>query len=163
MWLRKIGNSSVSQENATHADWRRREASLFAFGSMLDGPEEKGLEPFVAQALAHLVSQLKDPLPHIQDTAAWTIGQAIKFVPGGVVPKEQPQMLSTVCAIHAQLPSGGVHGWRPCPHAQPGCPTRVAPPAAARRLHCSFFLAMSHQSRCTAHEPFTLRVRRQSV
>jgi len=24
---------------------------------------------------------------------------------------------------HAQLPSGGVQGWRVCPHAQPGCPT----------------------------------------
>jgi importin subunit beta-1 len=100
-----VGNALVPlilpfmQENATHADWRRREASLFAFGSMLDGPEESKLEPFVAQALPHLVAQLKDPMPHIQDTAAWTIGQAIKYVPGGVVPKEQPQMLSTVRAI----------------------------------------------------------------
>ena len=34
-------------------------------------------------------------------------------------------------ALHAQLPSG----WRACPHAQPGCPTRGAPPAAARQLH----------------------------
>jgi importin subunit beta-1 len=100
-----VGNALVPlilpfmQENATHADWRRREASLFAFGSMLDGPEEEKLEPFVSQALPHLVSQLKDPLPHIQDTAAWTIGQAIKFVPGGVVPKGSTQMLSTVSDI----------------------------------------------------------------
>ena len=57
----------------------------------------------MAQALPHLVSQLKDPLPHIQDTAAWTIGQAIKFVPHGVVPKEQKQMLTSVLAELLQV------------------------------------------------------------
>ena len=36
---------------------------------------------------------------------------------------------------YARLPPGGVQGWRACPHAQPGCPTRGAPPAAARQLH----------------------------
>jgi len=36
---------------------------------------------------------------------------------------------------HAQLPPEGVQGWRACPHAQPGCPTRGTPPAAARQLH----------------------------
>ena len=30
---------------------------------------------------------------------------------------------------------GGVQGWRACRHAQPGCPIRGAPPAAARQLH----------------------------
>ena len=37
----------------------------------------------------------------------------------------------------AQLPfPWGVQGWRACPHAQPGCPTRGAPPAATRQqLH----------------------------
>ena len=33
-------------------------------------------------------------------------------------------------------PSRGVQGWRACPHAQPGCPTRGASPAEpARQLH----------------------------
>jgi len=35
----------------------------------------------------------------------------------------------------ARLPPEGVQGWRACPHAQPGCPIREAPPAAARQLH----------------------------
>ena len=39
--------------------------------------------------------------------------------------------------IHAQLPCRGSAGSAGvCPHAQPGCPTRGAPPAApARQLH----------------------------
>ena len=36
---------------------------------------------------------------------------------------------------YARLPPGGVQGWRAGSHAQPGCPTRGAPPAAARQLH----------------------------
>jgi len=37
--------------------------------------------------------------------------------------------------VFARLPPRGVQRWRACPHAQPGCPTRWAPPAAARQLH----------------------------
>ena len=36
---------------------------------------------------------------------------------------EPPSMIQNY-ALHAQLPPG----WRGCPHAQPGCPTREAPP-----------------------------------
>jgi hypothetical protein len=36
-------------------------------------------------------------------------------------------------AIYAWLPPGGVQGWRACSHAQPGCPTRGAPPAEHRK------------------------------
>jgi hypothetical protein len=51
-----------------------------------------------------------------------------------VHPRPHPH-LTLPAPNHAQLPPGGVQGWRACPHAQPGFPTRGAPPAAARRLH----------------------------
>jgi len=35
---------------------------------------------------------------------------------------------------HARLPPGGVQGGWACSHAQPGCPTRGAPSAAATQL-----------------------------
>ena len=37
--------------------------------------------------------------------------------------------------VYARLPPGGVQGWRAYSQAQPGCPTRGAPSAAARQLH----------------------------
>ena len=41
------------------------------------------------------------------------------------------------------LPPGeGVQGWRACAHAQPGCPTREAPSAAARQLHVALQMAL---------------------
>jgi len=42
-------------------------------------------------------------------------------------------LASQVSHSHAQLSPGGVQGWRACPHAQPGCPTRGAPPAEQHR------------------------------
>jgi len=41
----------------------------------------------------------------------------------------------TAPSLYARLPPEGVQGWRACSHAQPGCPTQGAPPAAARQLH----------------------------
>ena len=49
----------------------------------------------------------------------------------------------------------GVQGWRACSHAQPGCPTRGALPAAARQLHlllgCGAWVAQ--RSARTARKP----------
>ena len=47
----------------------------------------------------------------------------------------QPPLLLSFPFDNARLPPGGVQGWRACSHAQPGSPTRGAPPAAARQLH----------------------------
>ena len=50
--------------------------------------------------------------------------------------------------VWAWLPPGGVQGWRACPHAQPGRPSRGAPPAAARQLHL-----LAYYMRCAQVHP----------
>lgn len=57
------------------SDWRHREAAVMAFGSILDGPEEKILAPLVTQALPTLIEMMADPSPHVRDTTAWTLGR----------------------------------------------------------------------------------------
>ena len=42
-------------KNTTPEDWRLREASTFAFGLVLDGPDPEGLLETVKQALAFLL------------------------------------------------------------------------------------------------------------
>ncbi|KAM0786088.1 hypothetical protein ACM66B_006899 [Microbotryomycetes sp. NB124-2] len=61
--------------NIKNADWRFREAAVMAFGSILDGPEERILAPLVSQALPTLIEMMRDPSPHVRDTVAWTLGR----------------------------------------------------------------------------------------
>ncbi|SCV73049.1 BQ2448_6974 [Microbotryum intermedium] len=61
--------------NIKNADWRKREAAVMAFGSILDGPEEKTLMPLVSQALPMLIEMMHDPSMHVRDTTAWTLGR----------------------------------------------------------------------------------------
>jgi len=43
--------------------------------------------------------------------------------------------VDTASTHHARLPLGRVQGRRSCPHAKPGWPTHMPPPAPARQLH----------------------------
>ncbi|GAA5945153.1 karyopherin beta [Sporobolomyces koalae] len=63
------------ESNIKNPDWRYREAAVMAFGSILDGPEEKILAPLVAQALPTLIEMLRDPSLQVRDTTAWTLGR----------------------------------------------------------------------------------------
>lgn len=76
-----VGDGIVSpiipfvETNIKHSEWRNREAAVMAFGSILDGPEEKILAPLVAQALPTLIEMMRDPSLHVRDTTAWTLGR----------------------------------------------------------------------------------------
>ncbi|KAI5475715.1 hypothetical protein MNV49_001008 [Pseudohyphozyma bogoriensis] len=63
------------ESNIKNADWHFREAAVMAFGSILDGPEEKILAPLVHQALPTLIDMMRDPSLHVRDTTAWTLGR----------------------------------------------------------------------------------------
>lgn len=63
------------ESNIKNPDWRYREAAVMAFGSILDGPEEKILAPLVAQALPTLIEMMRDPSLQVRDTTAWTLGR----------------------------------------------------------------------------------------
>lgn len=76
-----VGDAIVSpvipfvEGNIKSADWRQRDAAVMAFGSVLDGPDPKLLEPLVSQALPTLIDMMRDPSVHVKDTAAWTLGR----------------------------------------------------------------------------------------
>jgi importin subunit beta-1 len=76
-----VGDAIVSpiipfvEGNIKSADWHFREAAVMAFGSILDGPGEKILAPLVEQALPTLIEMMADPVMHVRDTTAWTLGR----------------------------------------------------------------------------------------
>ncbi|KAJ3081638.1 karyopherin beta [Quaeritorhiza haematococci] len=65
-------------------DWRYREAAVMAFGSILEGPNGKVLVPIVQQALPVLIEMMKDPVIHVKDTTAWTLGRVCEVLPDAI-------------------------------------------------------------------------------
>lgn len=63
------------QNNIGSPDWKRRDAAIMAFGSMLEGPEPSNLKEYVIQALPMLIQLMNDPSIAVRDTTAWTIGR----------------------------------------------------------------------------------------
>ncbi|KAI0487261.1 armadillo-type protein [Xylaria cf. heliscus] len=56
-------------------DWHYREAAVAAFGAIMDGPEEKTLEPIVKQALPILINMMEDSSIFVKDSTAYALGR----------------------------------------------------------------------------------------
>ena len=70
------------ESNIKNPDWKFREAAVMAFGiqaliigSIIDGPEPADISSLVSMALPTLIELMNDPVVHIKDTAAWTLGR----------------------------------------------------------------------------------------
>eukprot|EP00028_Trichosphaerium_sp_Am-I-7-wt_P003465 CAMPEP_0168528990 /NCGR_PEP_ID=MMETSP0405-20121227/13613_1 /TAXON_ID=498012 /ORGANISM="Trichosphaerium sp, Strain Am-I-7 wt" /LENGTH=850 /DNA_ID=CAMNT_0008552571 /DNA_START=23 /DNA_END=2572 /DNA_ORIENTATION=- len=65
-------------------NWKYREASLLAFGSILEGPN-KAIKNLVAEAVPHLLTRhLQDQHPYVKDTASWAIGRITSLHPDAI-------------------------------------------------------------------------------
>uniref|UniRef100_A0A5S6Q6N0 Importin N-terminal domain-containing protein n=1 Tax=Trichuris muris TaxID=70415 RepID=A0A5S6Q6N0_TRIMR len=65
--------------NYQDKDWRRREAALMAFGSILDGPNHENLLLLVREGFSIIVDSFKDERTAVRDTAAWAVGRVCEF------------------------------------------------------------------------------------
>jgi len=63
------------QKYIADPDWRRREAATLSFGSILEGPSEAKIGPFIPLAMDVMIKHMSDPSVQVKDTAAWTIGR----------------------------------------------------------------------------------------
>ncbi|KAK9322183.1 armadillo-type protein [Lipomyces orientalis] len=70
--------------NIQQADWRRREAAVMAFGSILDGPDHGTLAHVIGQALPPMLSLMNDPVLQVKDTVAWCLGRIADLVIEGI-------------------------------------------------------------------------------
>mmetsp|Transcript_31990 Transcript_31990/g.98725 ORF Transcript_31990/g.98725 Transcript_31990/m.98725 type:complete len:779 (-) Transcript_31990:668-3004(-) len=75
------------EANILKSEWRCREASIMAFGQILDGPKPETLAGPVQTAMPVLIQTLGDDHVLVKDTAAWT--------------------LARICELHSQrIPQG---------------------------------------------------------
>lgn len=63
------------EANLRLPDWHKRDAAVSAFGAIMEGPDEKVLDPIVKQALPVLIDMMADKVLHVQDSAAYALGR----------------------------------------------------------------------------------------
>ncbi|KAL3822557.1 hypothetical protein ACHAXA_007668 [Cyclostephanos tholiformis] len=104
------------QQHIQSENWRFREAATMAFSSILEGPSDKAIGPYVNQSIPFLLTALSDPNDLVKDTTAWTIGRIcdlhVRSIPEDIFPTlvnglaaklltETPRVSSQACfGIH---------------------------------------------------------------
>lgn len=64
-------------------NWKLREAATLAFGAILEGPKQF-IPQLIGQAMPLFLAHMKDPVPYVKDTTAWTLGRICNFHPEAV-------------------------------------------------------------------------------
>lgn len=65
--------------NIQKQEWRLKEASIMAFGCILEGPNTTTLYPIISQALPLLMECMTHAHMLVRDTTAWAIGRICDF------------------------------------------------------------------------------------
>ncbi|KAL8703306.1 MAG: hypothetical protein Q9201_003497 [Fulgogasparrea decipioides] len=68
-------------------DWHWRDAAVSAFGAIMEGPDEKMLEPLIKQALPVLIDMMNDNAVQVKDSAAYTLGRICENVSDAIDPQ----------------------------------------------------------------------------
>lgn len=66
---------SFVEANLRSEDWHNRDAAVSAFGAIMEGPDEKVLDPIVKQALPILITMMEDSSLHVKDSTAYALGR----------------------------------------------------------------------------------------
>jgi importin subunit beta-1 len=70
--------------NVEQSDWRLREASIMAFGSIMEGPDGQKLRPLVQEMMNYLLKYLEDSEDLVKNSAAWSISRVCEFAPQAI-------------------------------------------------------------------------------
>lgn len=65
------------EQNIRSQQWAFREAAILTFGSILEGP--RNITQLIVQATPMLLEHMKDKMPAIKDTTAWTLGRIVQM------------------------------------------------------------------------------------
>ncbi|CAJ2503965.1 Uu.00g113590.m01.CDS01 [Anthostomella pinea] len=83
-------------------DWHYREAAVAAFGAIMEGPDEKVLEPIVKQALPILISMMEDSHTMVKDSTAYALGRITEACSEAIDPNTHldPLIRSLFAGVH---------------------------------------------------------------
>jgi importin subunit beta-1 len=63
------------EQNLRAQDWHHRDAAVSAFGAIMEGPDERVLDPIVKQALPILINMMEDTSIQVRDSTAYALGR----------------------------------------------------------------------------------------
>ncbi|KAK4102680.1 ARM repeat-containing protein [Parathielavia hyrcaniae] len=81
------------EANLRLEDWHNRDAAVSAFGAIMDGPEEKVLEPIVKSGIQPLISMMEDPSVHVRDSTAYALGRITEACSEAIDPSQHLEPL----------------------------------------------------------------------
>ncbi|KAI9814209.1 MAG: karyopherin beta [Pycnora praestabilis] len=85
------------ENNLRHEDWHNRDAAVSAFGAVMEGPDEKILDPLVKQALPVLIGMMDDSVIQVKDSAAYALGRICESVSEAIDPATHlPTLISAL-------------------------------------------------------------------
>lgn len=90
------------EQNITSENWRNREASVMAFGSIMDGPDRTQRTYYIHQALPAILNLMNDSSVHVKETAAWCIGRVADLVVDSIDPQQHLPGVVQACLIGLQ-------------------------------------------------------------
>ena len=103
LYSQAVGSQLIPQvlqfveQNLRHDDWHNRDAAVSAFGAIMEGPDEKMLNPLVKQALPVLIGMMNDKVVQVQDSAAYALGRICESVPEAIDPDTHlPSLISSL-------------------------------------------------------------------
>ncbi|KAI0020663.1 ARM repeat-containing protein [Xylariomycetidae sp. FL0641] len=90
------------EQHLRSEDWHYREAAVAAFGAIMEGPDEKVLEPIVKQALPILISMMEDSSTYVKDSTAYALGRICEACSEAIDPDAHldPLIRSLFANIH---------------------------------------------------------------
>lgn len=94
LYAQTVGASIITpvlqfvEGNLRAEDWHHRDAAVSAFGAIMDGPEEKVLEPIVKQALPVLISMMEDSHLQVRDSTAYALGRVTDACSEAIDPQQ---------------------------------------------------------------------------
>lgn len=105
-------------EHIKSENWRFRDATLTAFGSILGGLKVETLMPLIDQAMPIIIERMYDSILMIRDTASWTLNRIADTCPEAALNEKyfkplmeclltscsaEPPVVSNVCYVFASL------------------------------------------------------------
>lgn len=83
--------------NIRNEQWNFREASVMAFGSILEGPSHEPLKMLIRNALGPILELINDPSLAVKDTVAWCLGRIADVVVDGIdIQNQLPQLIAAL-------------------------------------------------------------------